>query len=87
MLRRRANLGDRTQQNTPDVFAAIQQERRIELFAEWGNRWFDLRRTGKIDAVLGAIKPNWTTTAAWFPIPNLERTVNPNLSQNDGYTK
>lgn len=87
VLRRRANLGDRTQQNTPDVFAAIQQERRIELFAEWGNRWFDLRRTGKIDAVLGAIKPNWTTTAAWFPIPNLERTVNPNLSQNDGYTK
>ncbi len=26
------------------VMAAIEQERRIEFFAEWGHRWFDLKR-------------------------------------------
>ncbi len=31
---------------------AVAHERQIELFAEWGNRWFDLKRTGKASAIL-----------------------------------
>ncbi|RZM21890.1 MAG: RagB/SusD family nutrient uptake outer membrane protein [Pedobacter sp.] len=30
----------------------ILHERRVELFTEWGHRWFDLKRTGTIDAVI-----------------------------------
>ena len=87
ILRHRANLDDRTLDKTPDILGAVQQERRIELFAEWGHRWFDLRRTGKINQVLAAIKPTWQPTAAWFPIPASEILANPKLTQNDGYNK
>lgn len=87
ILRARADLPERTLVGTPDILEAIYRERRIELFAEWGHRWFDLRRTGRIDAVLGAAKPEWASTAAWFPIPQSERLVNINLSQNEGYNQ
>ncbi len=69
-----------------DALMAVEKERGIELFAEWGNRWFDLRRTGRIDAVLGSLKPTfWQSTDALYPIPQSERGKNPNLTQNDGY--
>ena len=29
----------------PTLLTAIQKERRVELFSEWGNRWLDLKRT------------------------------------------
>lgn len=64
---------------------AIAHERRVELFAEYGHRWFDLIRTGKADEVLGALKPTWKSTAKLWPVPQRERAVNTNLSQNDGY--
>ncbi len=65
-----------------DVLNAIYQERRVELFAEWGHRWFDLIRTQKIDAALG-YKPDWESNDAKLPIPLSEITVNPNLKQNE----
>jgi hypothetical protein len=58
---------------------AILQERRVE-FAMEGHRFFDLRRLGRAEAVL-AIPANRLI----FPIPQDERDVNPNLSQNPGY--
>lgn len=68
---------------------AIAQERRIELFAEWGHRWLDLKRTGKIDSVLipiSAIKGGtWSTYWQWFPIPLSEIQLDPFLTQNTGY--
>jgi starch-binding outer membrane protein, SusD/RagB family len=67
------------------VLAAIMHERRVELFCEWGNRWFDLKRTGTIKAVLGVEKPGWTSNDALYPIPQTERTGNPNLTQNGIY--
>jgi starch-binding outer membrane protein, SusD/RagB family len=82
MVRSRAGL---TGYAGTNLLAAIQQERRIELCYEWGNRWFDLKRTGTIDAILGAEKPNWTKTDAWFPIPATQILANPFLTQNDGY--
>ncbi|HEX2629034.1 MAG TPA: RagB/SusD family nutrient uptake outer membrane protein [Chitinophagaceae bacterium] len=38
------------------TLAAIEQERRIEFFSEWGHRWFDLIRWGRANDVLGPIK-------------------------------
>jgi starch-binding outer membrane protein, SusD/RagB family len=64
----------------------IEQERRIELFLEYGNRWFDLKRTNRADAVLGALKPDtWKSTAVLYPIPLLEIENASQLTQNDGY--
>jgi len=64
---------------------AIAQERRVELFTEWGNRWFDLKRWGNIDAVLGAEKTGWAAYESLYPIPYQQIQYNPNLSQNPGY--
>lgn len=68
-----------TQQQVLDKVA---QERRAELFIEWGHRWFDLKRSGKIDAVMSAAKPNWEPKDALFPIPQAEINANPNIVQN-----
>lgn len=72
----------------PDLELIIEKERMIELFGE-GHRWFDLRRTGRINEVMTeAIKAKggtWNLHAQFFPIPETERSANPNLSQNDGY--
>jgi len=67
------------------VLLAVEQERRVELFSE-GHRWIDLTRTGRADAVLGALKGSkWKSTAALYPIPSKEMELNPNLKQNPGY--
>lgn len=63
----------------------IYEERRKELFAEWGHRWLDLKRTGRAEEVLGINNPLWENTDVLYPIPSEERMKNPNLSQNDGY--
>lgn len=62
-----------------------QNERRRELFTEWGNRFFDLKRTGTIDQVLSAVKPSWQSSAALYPIPQTEINYNSQLTQNPGY--
>lgn len=63
----------------------IMHEKRIEFFAEWGHRWFDLKRTGKAGQVLGPIKPGWDQNDLVWPIPAKELLANPNLTQNTGY--
>lgn len=64
---------------------AIQQEWRIEFFGEWGNRYLDLKRTGRINNVLTAYKASWLPKSIVLPIPSTEITVDPNLKQNAGY--
>ncbi|OFY44599.1 MAG: hypothetical protein A2X18_03215 [Bacteroidetes bacterium GWF2_40_14] len=66
------------------ALAAVEQERRIELFTEWGHRWFDLKRTGRVNAVLSALKPSWTSMAALYPLPQ-DQLLNSNMEQNPGY--
>lgn len=68
-----------------EIFTAIAKERRTELFTEWGHRFFDLKRTGRIDTVLGTVKPFWKSMCQLYPIPQNELNNNPNLIQNDGY--
>lgn len=60
------------------VLEFIMEERQKELFAEWGHRWLDLKRTGTATTVLGAEN-------LLFPIPEEERLRNPNLGQNSDY--
>lgn len=66
---------------------AIAQERRIELFAEWGHRWLDLKRTNKATEVLSAIsyKQPWSQHELLYPIPPDEILKGNQLSQNIGY--
>jgi hypothetical protein len=78
-LRSARNLGPVSPANPEEYQEMVALERRRELLAE-GFRWFDLVRTGKAVSELG-IEPFRTK----FPIPDYERLVNPNLTQNIGY--
>lgn len=68
------------------LLLAVEQERHVELFVEWGHRWFDLKRTGRSTTILGAIKTtNWQATDTLYPIPTDAIKTNIYLEQNDGY--
>lgn len=88
-VRNRAGLGKITGSKSV-LLTALQQERRIELFSEWGNRWLDLKRTGNIDAVMTIATPfkgggTWDTRHQLYPISSYELLNNRNLVQNPGY--
>ncbi|SFH37652.1 RagB/SusD family nutrient uptake outer membrane protein [Pedobacter insulae] len=68
-----------------NLLQAIENERRVELFAEWGHRWFDIKRSGKADQILAPIKAKWQSTDQLYPIPSAEITRNKSLVQNKGY--
>lgn len=86
VIRNRAGLLNTTATNQISVLSAIQQERRVELFAEWGNRWFDLKRYGLATTILAPLKgSNWQETDILLPIPFTEIQINTSLVQNPGY--
>lgn len=68
-----------------DLLEEIMEERKRELFSEWGHRWLDLKRLQKTAEVLKPIKPLWQDTDIFYPIPEEERAKNPNIEQNEGY--
>lgn len=84
IIRNRAGLPEITDGNQQEVLNIIEQERRSEFFAEWGHRWYDLKRTDRANAVL-SFKPNWQSTDQLWPIPNIEIRKNIYLTQNPGY--
>ncbi|MFI1771459.1 RagB/SusD family nutrient uptake outer membrane protein [Thalassobellus citreus] len=73
------------------VLDAVLSERRFEFFNELSNRFFDLKRLGKIDEVMNAevvIKgedASWSSYKANWPIALDEIRANPNLKQTVGY--
>ncbi|MAG88330.1 MULTISPECIES: RagB/SusD family nutrient uptake outer membrane protein [Flavobacteriaceae] len=71
--------------NSESLRNLILEERRKEFFMEWGHRWFDLKRTGLAEDRLSVKKPGWQNTDVYYPIPDEERIMNTNLTQNDGY--
>ncbi|MBB5440070.1 hypothetical protein HDC92_003768 [Pedobacter sp. AK017] len=68
-----------------DALLAVEQERKVELFTEWGHRWFDLKRLNKVNSTLIQVKSNWQATDSLYPFPSTEIDRNSNIKQNDGY--
>ncbi|MDB5089686.1 MAG: RagB/SusD family nutrient uptake outer membrane protein [Mucilaginibacter sp.] len=88
IIRNRANLPPLSVSLThTQVIAAIAQERRVELFSEWGHRWLDLKRTGQALTVLSQLsyKTALNANQLLYPIPLHEIQDDPNLTQNPGY--
>lgn len=88
-IRERAGLNLISEAN-PDISPQelqnlIIEERRRELFAEWGHRWLDLKRLNIASEVLSSKSSGWEETDVLYPIPAHERSKNPNLEQNQGY--
>jgi len=89
VIRNRAGLLNTTANDKPSLLTAIEHERQVELFTEWGHRWLDLKRTQRVNAVMSIITPQkggvWTTNWQLYPIPLSELQADPNLIQNPGY--
>lgn len=85
VIRHTAGLGDTAAITADEIIAAVMEERRFELFTEYGHRFFDLKRSGLLDTVLPVVKPGWNSNDQLWPIPETELLANPNLTQNPGY--
>lgn len=89
MIRQRAGLPPSLAVSKTDIQKAIMKERRTELFTECGNRLFDLRRTGTLDAVMQAAATakggSWASYKQYWPISTADITLDPQLAQTPGY--
>ena len=86
VIRNRAGLPNTTANTQQTLDTAVLNERRFEFFTEFGHRFFDLKRMGQLDTVLGSLKPAWSNTDRLWPLPQTELQANPNLRpQNSGY--
>jgi len=86
VIRATAGLPDTTAMTQDEILTAILHERQVELFTEFGHRFFDLKRFGNINSVLSSAKIGWDDRDILFPIPLVELNLNPNLNpQNPGY--
>lgn len=85
-VRNNAGIGNIQTSSQEILLTAIAEERKRELFTELGHRFFDLKRTGKLNEVLTPLKPGWESTDAQLPLPEAELLLNTNLlPQNTGY--
>lgn len=88
-IRNRAGLPNTTANDKESLLKAILHERQVELFTEWGQRWFDLKRTNTVDSVMSVVEPQkggiWNSDLQLFPIPLYDLQHDPNLVQNAGY--
>ncbi|QJB37428.1 RagB/SusD family nutrient uptake outer membrane protein [Chitinophaga oryzae] len=91
VVRSRAGLPAVQPATKTALLTAIARERQTELFSEYGHRFFDLKRTGKLDEVMTAVAPakptTWKSYMANWPIPPGDILSNPNLTPNPGYAK
>lgn len=91
VIRSRAGLSNISIDDINGALSAVVDERRHELFTEWGHRWFDIKRTDLANEVMqhaAILKGStWEPFKALYPIPVTEITRNPNLKghQNPGY--
>ncbi|MCJ7630013.1 MAG: RagB/SusD family nutrient uptake outer membrane protein [Longimicrobiales bacterium] len=79
IVRNRAGATPVSVSGQANLLNAVGDERRLELAFE-GHRFFDLRRLGMAQSKLQI-----SADRLLLPIPQAERDVNPNLSQNTGY--
>lgn len=96
-VRFRASIGDTTASTKATAMGVLEREKRLELFTEWGHRWFDLKRwPGKnnpaitrAEEVMSVITPlkggTWEKNWLLLPLPQTDIINNPFLKQNEGY--
>lgn len=86
MIRVRSGLSPVSNNLDKNAFIGeLLKEKRREFFAEQGLRFFDLKRNSRLQE-LTAIKPNWQQFHQFWPLPQNEMQLNPNLKpQNQGY--
>jgi starch-binding outer membrane protein, SusD/RagB family len=84
-VRNRAGLGNTTVSTKEALLLAVEHERWVELFTEFSDRWFNLKRLNKATAILSLIKPSWQPFQQLYPLPQQYMTSNPNLRDNTGY--
>ena len=89
-IRQRAQVSSLMGLSQSQLRLAIEKERQLELCFE-GHRWFDLKRT---DRLLDVINEDFKNLGLTFsakeyglllPIPQNQRDIDPNLTQNPGY--
>jgi hypothetical protein len=98
IIRSRANLFPLSNDlSSQQLLFAVEQERKLEYFMEWGMRFFDLKRWAsqhtnsrlpltRADDVLSAlVKGVWQSYKLLLPIPDGEIRKLPNVTQNTGY--
>jgi hypothetical protein len=91
IIRTRAGLNEIQPPNQTAMLNALEHERQVELFTEWGHRWLDLKRTNWINDVMNniaAIKGGtWSINKSLLPIPFESIQYAPGLrgKQNPGY--
>lgn len=89
VIRQRAGLPKTSATTQTDLLNAVLKERRVELFTEWGHRWLDLKRTGKVDEIMQTATPlkggEWNPFKALYPVPLSDIQIDNLLTQNPGY--
>ncbi|MCY1542263.1 SusD family protein [compost metagenome] len=89
IIRERAGLSPITISTQEQFVNVILNERKSELFTEWGHRWLDIKRLKKVDDIMNTAtvqKGNvWKSYQQLYPIPFQDIQLGPNLKQNIGY--
>lgn len=86
VVRVRAGLPALTGLTQASLTDSIQVERKFELFAEFADRWLNLKRTGTVNQVMTPLRgSSWSSSDQLYPIPLVEINRNPKLTQNPGY--
>jgi hypothetical protein len=89
-IRSRAGLPGTSASTQSTLLSAILHERQVELFAELGHRWMDLKRMTSIDSVMSLVTPQkgggmWNSYQQLYPVLYNDLQLDPNLQQNPGY--
>jgi len=91
VIRERAGLGNVNFSTKEQFDNVIMQERKRELFTEWGHRWLDMKRKEVIDKVMKDVVAEkggtWLNYKSLYPIPISDIQNNPSFlgHQNPGY--
>ncbi len=84
-VRLRAGLSPVVLNDLASAEKVILHERRVELFCEFGHRFYDLKRLSQLE-MISKVKPAWSSHMELLPLPENEIFLNSNLlPQNTGY--